>query len=95
MAWQQASGYNKRAKVAAAIGRWKQVIGDGLRSRIDERRVTEVNVAVDVLNRMRELGRRAMSAASNPKRGLSRCVQTADPCTTLASSVIRQWSAAI
>jgi len=41
----------------AAIGRWKQLIGDGLRSRMDERRVTEVNVAVDVLNRMPELGR--------------------------------------
>ncbi len=57
MAWQKAPDYNKRAKVEAAIGRWKQVIGDGLRSRIDERRMTEVNVAVDVLNRMLELGR--------------------------------------
>jgi hypothetical protein len=56
-AWQKVSGYNKRAKVEAAIGRWKQVIGDGLRSRMDERRVTAVNVAVDVLNRMLELGR--------------------------------------
>jgi transposase len=55
--WQHASGYNKRAKVEASIGRWKQVIGNGLRSRIDERRVTEVNVAVDVLNRMLDLGR--------------------------------------
>jgi hypothetical protein len=33
------------------------VIGDGLRSRIDERRMTEVNVAVYVLSRMLELGR--------------------------------------
>ena len=33
------------------------VIGDGLRSRMDERRATEVNVAVHVLNRMLELGR--------------------------------------
>jgi hypothetical protein len=57
MGWQTASGYNKRAKVEAAIGRWKQVIGDGLRSLIDERRVTEVNLAVNVLNRMRGLGR--------------------------------------
>jgi hypothetical protein len=56
-AWQKASGYNKRAKVEAAIGRWKQVIGDGLHSRIDERRMTEVNLAVDILNRMLELGR--------------------------------------
>jgi hypothetical protein len=37
--------------------RRQAVIGDGLRSRIDERRVTEVNVAVHVLNRMQELGR--------------------------------------
>jgi transposase len=55
--WQKASGYTRRAKVEAAIGRWKQVIGDGLRSRIDERRATEVEVAVHVLNRMLELGR--------------------------------------
>ena len=55
--WQKASGYTRRAKVEAAIGRWKQVIGDGLRSRMDERRATEVDVAVHVLNRMLELGR--------------------------------------
>jgi hypothetical protein len=57
MAWQQASGYNKPAKAEAAIGRWKQVIGDGLRSRLDERRATEVDIAVHALNRMLELGR--------------------------------------
>jgi hypothetical protein len=57
MAWQQASGYSRRAKAEAAIGRWKQVIGDGLRSRMDEYRATEVDVAVHVLNRMLELGR--------------------------------------
>ena len=56
IAWQKATGYNRRAKVEAAIGRWKQVIGDGLRSRADERRVTEVSVAVHVLNRMLALG---------------------------------------
>ena len=33
------------------------MIGDGLRSRTDERRATEVDVAVPVLNRMLELGR--------------------------------------
>jgi hypothetical protein len=32
MAWQKASGYSRRAKVEAAIGRWEQVIGHGLRS---------------------------------------------------------------
>jgi len=57
MAWQRTSGYNRHAKVEAAIGRWKQVIGDGLRSRMDKRRTTEVDVAVHVLNRMLTLGR--------------------------------------
>lgn len=57
IAWQTTSGYNRRAKVEAAIGRWRQVIGDGLRARLDERRMTEVEVAVHVLNRVLELGR--------------------------------------
>ena len=56
-AWQKASGYTKQAHAEAAIGRFKQVIGDGLRSRTDQRRATEVNVAVHALNRMLELGR--------------------------------------
>jgi len=56
-AWQKTSGYTKRARAEAAIGRFKQVTGDGLRSRTDERRATEVDVAVHVLNRMLELGR--------------------------------------
>ena len=57
MAWQKASGYVKRARAETAISRYKRVIGDGLRSRTDERRATEVKVAVQVLNRMLELGR--------------------------------------
>src|SRR4051812_20959515 len=57
MAWQRASGYTKRARAEATIGRFKRVIGDGLRSHTDERRATEMDVAVHVLNRMLELGR--------------------------------------
>jgi len=53
-AWQEASGYTRRARAEAAIGRFKQVIGDGLRSRTDRRRATEVDVAVHALNRMLE-----------------------------------------
>ena len=55
--WQKVSGYTTRARAEAAIGRFKQVIGDGLRSRTDERRATEVDIAVHALNRMTELGR--------------------------------------
>jgi Transposase DDE domain len=57
MGWQKASGYNKRARAEAAIGRYKRVIGDGLRSRTEPRRATEVGVAVHALNRMLDLGR--------------------------------------
>jgi len=57
MGWQTASGYNRRALAAATIGRFKRVIGDGLRSRTDQRQATEMNVALMVLNRMLELGR--------------------------------------
>ena len=56
MAWQKTSGYNRHAKAEAAIARWKQVIGDGLGSRMDARRAAEVDVAVHALNRMLELG---------------------------------------
>ena len=57
MGWQRASGYNWRALVESDVSRWKRVIGDGLRSRSDGRQTTEVAIAVDVLNRMLELGR--------------------------------------
>jgi len=57
MGWPTASGYNRWARAEATIGRFKQVIGDRLRAHTDERRATEVDVAVHVLNRMLELGR--------------------------------------
>ena len=86
MAWQNTSGYNQRAKVEATIGRWKQVIGDGLHSRIDERREPEVDVAVYVLNRMLEIGAPCyVRIPLTPTCGI-RLVRVfiPDPCTTLA-----------
>src|SRR3954454_7189792 len=56
-AWQKASGYTKRARAETAISRFKRVIGDGLRAHTEERRATEMDVAVHVLNRMLDLGR--------------------------------------
>lgn len=55
--WQRASGYNLRARAETAMARYKQVVGDGLRSHTDGRRATEVNVAAHVLNCMLWLGR--------------------------------------
>ena len=41
MNWQKTSGYNRRSKIEAAIGCYKRVIGDALRSREDARRLCE------------------------------------------------------
>ena len=57
MNWQKTSGYNERSKVEAAMSRYKRVIGDALKSRHDDRRTTEVAIAVKCLNQMNELGR--------------------------------------
>jgi Transposase DDE domain len=56
MGWQKRSGYNRRALVEAAIGRYKRVIGDALRSRTQRRQATEVAIAANALNRMLEFG---------------------------------------
>ena len=55
--WQKASGYHWRALVEADISRFKRVIGGGLHSRTDQRRATEIALAVSILNQMLELGR--------------------------------------
>jgi hypothetical protein len=57
MGWQSSSGYNRRAKVEAAIGRYKRVIGDRLRSRTARTDATEIAIAATALNRMLEFGR--------------------------------------
>ena len=57
MGWQTSSGDNLRAKVEAAIGRYKRVIGDALRSRTDETEATEIAIAAAALNRMLAFGR--------------------------------------
>jgi hypothetical protein len=45
-----------RALVEADIRRYKQVIGDALRSRTEGRQMTKVAIAATPLNRMLELG---------------------------------------
>ena len=57
MGWQAASGYNWPALTEADVSRFKRVIGNAVRSRMDRRRATEVAIAVGVLNRMLDLGR--------------------------------------
>ena len=55
--WQKRSGYTRRALAESAISRLKRVMGDALRSRTDQRRMTETAIAIHALSRMLELGR--------------------------------------
>ena len=65
--WQSASGYNWRALVEADVSRFKRVIGNGLRSRTDRRRATEVAIAVGALSRMLDLGRPEYVRTADPR----------------------------
>src|SRR3954463_9623137 len=77
MAWQKASGYNARARAEATIGRFKRVIGDGLRSRTDERRATEMDACWT-------WDARPTSASPEPRQGWGHCARIPDPCNTAA-----------
>ena len=57
MAWQQSTGYNRRSRGEAQIGRWKAVIGGKLRARKFENQKTEAGIGAKILNRMTGLGR--------------------------------------
>jgi isovaleryl-CoA dehydrogenase len=56
LGWQKQSGYNQRALVESQIGRFKQVIGPMLRFHTAEAQAIEIAIAVEVLNRMLDLG---------------------------------------
>ena len=52
LGWQEVTGYGKRALVEAAMGHYKSLISERLRSRGDAARRTEAVVGATVLNRM-------------------------------------------
>ena len=55
--WQKHSGYTVRSRVENSIGRFKQVLGESLRSKDHRNQATEIDIAVHVLNRMLSFGR--------------------------------------
>jgi transposase len=52
LAWQEVTGYGRRALVETTMGRYKSIIGARLRSRTDAAQRTEVAIGAVVLNRM-------------------------------------------
>ena len=54
--WKKQAGYHQQARVENAFYRYKQIIGGRLRSRNIAAQATEVGLAINVLNRMLELG---------------------------------------
>jgi len=88
MAWQAASGYTKRAKAETGMSRFKQVIGDGLRSHTDERQRTEVEVAVHVPQPHAEAGTPELRPHRlNADGGWGQCVHPADPCNSVSQAI--------
>ena len=57
LGWQEVTGYGKRVLVETAMGRYKSLIGERLRSRGDAARRTEVVIGAAVLNRMLDAAR--------------------------------------
>ncbi len=57
LAWQATTGYGHRSLVETTMGRYKALIGPGLRARGFTARQTEAGVGVAVLNRMLAAGR--------------------------------------
>jgi hypothetical protein len=93
MGWQKASGYNTRARAEAAFSRWKQVIGDGLRLHKDERRATEVDVAVHALNRMLEFGRPiSVRCACSMQHAHRRYMLLEEPMRKITGRTLRELS---
>ena len=83
MAWQRDSGYNERARVEGQFGRWKQLIGDGLRFHSDEARVTEVVIAAGSSTECSTLDTRAPSAPPDQQRRMGPPLPLPPPCNTL------------
>ena len=54
--WKKAEGYHRQARAENAFFRYKQIIGGRLRNRNSQAQTTEVGLAINVLNRMLELG---------------------------------------
>ncbi len=54
--WKKQASYHRQARVENAFYRYKQLIGGRLRGRNITAQITEVGLAVNVLNRMLELG---------------------------------------
>ncbi len=63
-AWQKETGYTRRSRVEAQIGRYKAVIGSGLYARKMETQTSETDIAIKVLNRMTRLGRAVFQRVS-------------------------------
>ncbi|KZK81487.1 Transposase DDE domain protein [Pseudovibrio sp. W64] len=56
MSWQKQTGYGQRARGETLMGRYKQVIGNKLKSRKFNNQRTEAKIGVAVLNKMIALG---------------------------------------
>ena len=55
--WKKESGYHRQGTVENAFFRYKSILGDRLRARVEKGQEAEALLACNVLNRMFEIGR--------------------------------------
>ena len=79
----------REALVKADISRFKRIIENGLRSRTDQRRATEVAIAVNALNRMLDLGRPEYAAYGDNDPNLPDCDRLLTHTTEPSSETYR------
>jgi hypothetical protein len=79
-----------RRSAAISARALAEVIGGGLRSRTDQRQVTEMTVAVAVLNRMLKLGRPKSVRIARTQAGIGSLRPPIDPRYTVPTSRQRQ-----
>lgn len=57
LAWQNKNDYGKRSQVENTMHRYKAIIGNKIRARTTKGQIKETQIAVQILNRMNDLGK--------------------------------------
>ncbi|MCW2239643.1 transposase [Azospirillum canadense] len=92
MSWQKCSGYNSNAGVEGAISRYRRIIGDTLQAHSRPAQRVETEIAVHVLNRMLDLGRRGIRPRRLTIKQTEQYFVLLPPCTRATPRGGLHWS---
>ncbi len=92
--WKKQARYHQQARVENAFFRYKQRIGGRLRSRRLNGQRSEVRIAINILNRMLELGFTAIGASSKLSESRRGAVRSEGTCNNASELMSRASSVA-